>query len=201
MTSAQPPGLPGPPGPTIDPNELFLPAGLTVQAWTSELTNLTLHAKAMVESQNRFLRAYAVKGSVAAAAAIAQIAYGLPYYWLDVKSHHFPERLAVAALKFRDHLQDMMMERLEEPGGNRGSDVLLMFALNAHWPEKYRRDKVILGSDVATSLLDVLRELARHPQPRVIEGEIVTQGPEDGKEIITKLLNKGSSTSSELPQP
>ena len=43
-----------------------------------------------------------------------------------------------ARVGFKETLERRMLERLDDHKGNRGSDVLLMFALNAHDPGKYR---------------------------------------------------------------
>jgi hypothetical protein len=53
-----------------------------------------------------------------------------------------------------------MDERLADPKGNRGSDILLMFKLKAERPEKYREDVKVQGLEPLTSLLEEARKLA-----------------------------------------
>ena len=50
----------------------------------------------------------------------------------------FKELFELANHSYRESLEDMARERLENPQGNRGSDVLLISQLNARWPERYR---------------------------------------------------------------
>ena len=56
-----------------------------------------------------------------------------------------------------------MWERINDPKGNRGSDILLMFALKAHWPDKYR-EAVVVGDDTARQVLDKIGKVYGGPK-------------------------------------
>ena len=45
------------------------------------------------------------------------------------------QRFERAKHEFRESLESIMFRRLEDP---KGHPVLLIFALKAHWPDKYR---------------------------------------------------------------
>jgi hypothetical protein len=53
-----------------------------------------------------------------------------------------------------------MDARLENPQGNRGSDVLYMFKMKAEKPEKYRENVQVTGLEPMTQLLEEARKLA-----------------------------------------
>src|ERR671915_2101636 len=63
-----------------------------------------------------------------------------------------------------------MNERLRNPQGNRGSDILLMFKLKAERPEKYREEVKVLNTDASLRMLEMLRELGKK-ELEAIEGE------------------------------
>ena len=90
------------------------------------------------DRQDRFLAAFRVRGTVSKAAEDAGIARETCYDWLQNDSQGFKDRMEEARRGFTETLENMMMDRLSEPQGNRGSDVLLMFSLNANNPSKYR---------------------------------------------------------------
>ena len=53
-----------------------------------------------------------------------------------------------------------MIARLEDPQGNRGSDILLMFALKGAYPEKYK-DTVVVTDTSAKDLIAKLRAIPK----------------------------------------
>ena len=87
----------------------------------------------------------------------------------------FHDRFLQAQASYGDYLEDMVHDRLENPTGNRGSDVLLMARLNAEKPEKWSRS-LKLTHDVPNELIQQLRALQAlsetpKPEPKAIEGE------------------------------
>ena len=70
----------------------------------------------------------------------------------------------------------MIDDRLEDPKGNRGSDVLLMFKAKAEMPEKYREEVKVLNVEVPLKMLDKLAEIAareRAEREALASGDIV----------------------------
>ena len=119
-----------------------------------------------------FLLAYPVAGSIRGASRALGYHDGgsTAIHWLAT-DEVFAKAFASAKKAHIDYVEDMMMQRLENPQGNRGSDTLLMFKLNALAPELYRPATVILD----TGAKDVLKKLDQlagkgKDQP-AIEGE------------------------------
>jgi hypothetical protein len=65
-----------------------------------------------------------------------------------------------------ESVERTMNDRLANPQGNRGSDVLLMFKLKAEAPEKYREGVKVVGVDASKQMMDRLRELAMKDRER-----------------------------------
>ena len=97
-------------------------------------TNAVTRAK-----QDAFLAAYSIAGSVRAAALAIDVPIGTAKYWIVQDTLGFKEKYKDAKEMFREYLQDLAVDRVQnqKPGDN---PVLLITLLNAHWPEKYRRD-------------------------------------------------------------
>ena len=90
---------------------------------------------------------------------------------------------------YRESLQDIPHERIQNPQGNRGSDGLLSHMLNANWPEKFRADAKPVDEGVAKQTLNAITELARQQleaqrrEASAIEGEAreVIEGNEEAQ--------------------
>jgi len=120
-----------------------------------DIDSLGMVERRMWEDQQAFLESYAKAGTILQAAGAAHVSRQTVYNWRDGDRLDFKQRFGVAREAFRESLERTMFERLDAPSGNRGSDILLIFALKAHWREKY--------SEAATteddSAKDVLRTL------------------------------------------
>lgn len=110
--------------------------------------------------QQAFLKAFGQLGTIRAAARTIGIHRSTVNLWLSTDLYSFKKRLADAKEEYREYLEDLIHERLSNPQGNRGSDVLLMFREKAEWPEKYREEVKVLGVSAPLQMLDKLRELA-----------------------------------------
>lgn len=100
-----------------------------------------LRQKNSWDRQERFLIAYAATGVIGDGARAAGVTYEASEYWRNKDTLRFKARFEVAQKKFATNvLEKTMFERIADPSGNRGSDILLMFAMKAHKPEKYRED-------------------------------------------------------------
>ena len=97
--------------------------------------------EAIHERQERFLVAYAEQGTITNAATLANVHRDTVHAWRNEDRYSFRRRFENAQHVFREvKLERVMFDRISEPAGNRGSDILLIFALKAHWPERYRDD-------------------------------------------------------------
>jgi hypothetical protein len=73
----------------------------------------------------------------------------------------FKKRIDSAHANYcEEHIEQMIEDRLEDPQGNRGSDVLLMFKAKTKMPHKYREEVKIIGIDASMQMLDMLRDMA-----------------------------------------
>ena len=67
----------------------------------------------------------------------------------------------------------MIDDRLENPQGNRGSDILLMFKAKAEMPEKYRelRDGQVGSAVPAKTVINIIVPEGYKAKGQVVEGE------------------------------
>jgi hypothetical protein len=135
---------------------------------------LTLQQRQTYDNQERFLRAYATHGKMTRAADAAGISRNTVEFWQRTDSHGFNKRLQLAHDKYVESWEQLMDERLADPKGNRGSDILLMIKLKSERPEKYREDVKVQGLEPLTALLEEARKLAARDieRRRLEEGSV-----------------------------
>ena len=111
-------------------------------------------------------------------------AIGLTRYahdnWVRHDTFGYRERLKVAHADWREaHIEGEIDSRIKDPQGNRGSDVLLMFAAKAEDPEKYREQVTVVDTAAIKESLDMLRKLGT---ARVVDGtaRVVEDPPASG---------------------
>lgn len=97
--------------------------------------------------QSAFIAAYGQVGSIRKAAAASDVPRATAESWIynDVKG--FKAKYEAARATFREYLQDIAVERVKDQGP-KDNPVLLITLLNAHWPEKYRRDGNVVSNEV-----------------------------------------------------
>ena len=117
--------------------------------------------KRQLEAQEAFLTAYTKTGTTREAIAVAGIGRTTVYDWDRGDTQGFQQRWEHSRHSFREGQEQDMYALLKKPEGNRGSDVLRMFALKALWPEKYRETAVTGDDNTARDLLDALRGKGR----------------------------------------
>lgn len=90
-------------------------------------------------NQQAFLGAFALTGSVKRSAEAINMPKATVKSWVRADLYGFRLRYEEAKDDFREYLQDIAIDRVkgQKPGDN---PVLLITLLNAHWPERYRRD-------------------------------------------------------------
>ena len=107
------------------------------------------------------------------------------YNWLK-RDPSFVEDMRNAQHEYREGLQDLAHERIQNPQGNRGSDGLLSHMLNANWPEKFRQDAKPVDEGTAKQTLAAITALAKKQveaeQQGVVEGEVVRDS--GGGEVV-----------------
>jgi len=141
--------------------------------------------------RDAFLLAFAATGTIRGAVKLlpngTRLGRQTVYDWLE-RDPTFRESLQLAQDEYRESLQDIAMDRIREPQGNRGSDGLLSHMLNANWPEKYRQDAKPVDDAalvVARQTRDAIRELAKQElvaRGELVEGKVVEAEEAEGKE-------------------
>jgi hypothetical protein len=110
--------------------------------------------------QELFLVAYEKLGKHSSAAKEAGITAWCVDKWIQADRYSIRKRMQLAHQRYVESLEQLMDDRLTNPTGNRGSDVLLMFKLKAEAPEKYREEVKVLGVSAPLQMLEKLKELA-----------------------------------------
>jgi len=131
-----------------------------------------------------FLGAYAQVGTIRKACGIVGVDRKTVYNWLRGDVDGFKELFELANHSYRESLEDMARERLRNPTGNRGSDVLLISQLNAAWPEKYKHgtaDREEVGRETLEVLKEMQRDWRKKLEAGTVEGELSDPTPTDGE--------------------
>jgi len=103
--------------------------------------------------QDAFLAAYAEVGSLRAAADACEIPRDTVSSWNRTDVQGFRARYSQAKEVFREYLQDLAVGRVQQQKPN-DNPVLLITLLNAHWPEKYRRDGQVASNGVKEMMVE-----------------------------------------------
>ena len=132
-----------------------------------------LQEKVRWEKQERFCAAFARFGTLTAAEKATGIHWSTRTYWLQENMYGFRDRLKAAQEAYTAYWESQMDARLENPTGNRGSDILMMFKLKALNPQKYRETITLQPSADTKELLDVFRKLgAASRAARSVDAEV-----------------------------
>ena len=127
-------------------------------------------AKRRPALQDAFLVAYAQLGTITAAAEAAGIHRRTHGTWLESDHDGYREKWEHANQQFADSLEKLAFDRIQNPEGNRGSDVLLITMLNAHKPEKYKRMES--PNSVAADLVASIKAMAKERTVKVRAVEV-----------------------------
>jgi hypothetical protein len=126
--------------------------------------------------QELFLAAYARVGRRSIAAKEAGITIWCVDKWIGADVYSIRKRMQQAHQAYVESLEQLMDDRLTNPQGNRGSDVLLMFKLKAEAPEKYREEVKVVGIEASKQMMDRLREMAMKDREALEEAAPVVEG-------------------------
>jgi hypothetical protein len=112
------------------------------------------------DHQETFLEAYKLTSRATHAAKAAGVSIQAVDQWLSRDVYSFKKRMELARRVYCDSIRQIIHDRISNPQGNRGSDVLVMFEAKAAMPELYREEVKVVGMDASKQMLDKLRELA-----------------------------------------
>lgn len=125
------------------------------------------------------IEAYRSRGTLSKATEAVGLTPDAAYSWQKSDTHGFNQRMEYGRQGYRDFLENLVHERLKDPTGNRGSDVLLMGALNANHPDKWSRNIQVtheVGREVMATLQKIQEQQKQAPalpeaamQPWVLE--------------------------------
>ena len=134
-------------------------------------TKLTVTEQACYLRQDAVILAYKNLGTLAKAADAVGLSSDAVYAWSKDNTHDFNTRMAAGYQGYRDYLENMVHERLSNPTGNRGSDVLLMGALNANHPDKWSRN-IQVTHEVGREVMATLQKIQEQQNaPLAIKGD------------------------------
>jgi hypothetical protein len=160
------------------------PVGPTPQDWGFPV-NPTQRQRTLWYRQEMFLAAYAKCGRITEAAKCSGITRWCVDKWQQSDTYAIKKRMELAHAEYVEAWERWMDDRLQNPQGNRGSDVLGMFKLKAEKPEKYREEVKVMGMEGPLAMLDRLKELAiKERQQRELESGKVVEA--EVKEIDSK---------------
>ena len=135
-----------------------------------------------------FLEAYKKCGKRAQAAKAVGLTLWCVEKWLGADVYGIRKRMELAHREFCENVIEQEIDnRLADPKGNRGSDILLMFKAKAEMPEKYRENVQVVGVEPVREMLDRLTEIAakrlererRELEQSSVEGEYRDLGETD----------------------
>jgi hypothetical protein len=129
-------------------------------AYDIQYDNLDTKARISFQQQERAIHAYGETRSDTAAAEAANVHRLTVLRWKRDNYLRYRDRLFDADATFVTSLEKRMWDRLGDPAGNRGSDILLMFALKAHAPALYR-ELPAMDDETAKETLTQLRKLSK----------------------------------------
>ena len=126
-----------------------------------------LNPDLVLARQDAFLVAYGEAGTLRAACDAADVGRSTITDWNRSDAHGFKAKYATAKELFREPLQDLAFGRVQQQKPN-DNPVLLITLLNAHWPEKYRRDGNVVANEVKEMMGEWkrwVRESSRKAKP------------------------------------
>jgi hypothetical protein len=132
------------------------------------------------DRQEAFLAAYRHTSRITHAAKASGIPVHTVHSWIGNDPYSFKKRMELARLEYCDSVRQIIHDRLADPQGNRGSDILLMFEAKAMMPELYREEVKVMNIEAPLKMIEKLAELAKKERAergaleegQVVEGEI-----------------------------
>ena len=141
--------------------------------WGIDWDGLAKGEQATFAAQERALKAYEQTRRIDASADAAGIHARTIYRWRDdpPQTMSFPDRLARADSRYVSRLEKVALDRIENPQGNKGSDLLLIAALNAHAPGRWKRrdERTVTVNATVSQRSEVVHSLSDDHLARLIE--------------------------------
>ena len=117
------------------------------------MANTSTRASQTKARQEAFLAAYSEAGTIRAACEAAGVTRSAFQQWERKDINSFRIQFQISKELFREQIQDIAFDRVKSQKPN-DTPVLLITLLNAHWPEKYRRDGQVASSEVKEMMVE-----------------------------------------------
>jgi hypothetical protein len=135
--------------------------------------NYAVEKRRVWQRQEAFLEAYRKCGKIGKAAQAVGLTRWAVDHWLRNDTFSFKERINMAHADYVEAWEEWMDNRLENPQGNKGSDVLGMFKLKAEAPDKYREEVKVVGIEASKAMMERLRQMAMKEREALERGQVV----------------------------
>ena len=139
------------------------------QAWIDSLSKVDRNTW---DGQELYFVAFGRCGTLTKSAGAAGIHRETVRRWETDDKFSFRQRIRDAQHAYQDYLENLALERVENPKGNTGGDTLLIALNNANNPEKWR------GSTVTMELSDEMRDFMQRRQAEDSEARKALPEPE-----------------------
>jgi hypothetical protein len=100
-----------------------------------------------------FIAAYGEVGTIRKAAQAAEISRSTVKHWIRTNLYDFKLKYEASKEVFREYIQDLALEKVKGQGP-KDNPVLHITLLNAHWPEKYRRDASAVTNEMKEMMIE-----------------------------------------------
>lgn len=172
---------------STEQSQVLESAEQALEQWNIPLASLSKSQKQQWEKQELVLLGIGRTNTKTTSARFAGVHRKTIQYWEEENCLRFPERLRIAQERYRDKLEDKLIELIEglKPGQNA---IVLLAALNASLPEKYRVTAV--AEDIgAKELIAEVRALARRTkatEPEAQDDSAETLAQQQADAIVSK---------------
>ena len=130
-----------------------------------DVDSLDYRQRQTYQRQEVFLEAYVQYGTLLKAAEIANCHYDCAYQWRKRDAFHWIERWQQAVERRREHAErKYVLDRLDNPHGNYGTDVLAIAYMNRIDPDHWRRD-IQVTHEVGREVMATLQKIQEQQQP------------------------------------
>jgi len=143
--------------------------------------------KSVKDRQDAFLVAYGQTGTISAATKVVGITRTTVGNWVKGDKEGFRFRFEVAKEVFVENLENIALARIMEQKAN-DNPLLLITMLNAHNPDKYRRD----GRQVGTEVKEMMVEWKKWTRAQKGGGKVrkESEGVTEDKEARKNAVNE-----------
>ncbi len=132
-----------------------------------DVDSLSYQQQQTYARQEVFLEAYVQYGTLLKAAEIANCHYDCAYQWRKRDAFHWNERWQQAVDRRREYAErKYVLDRLDNPKGNYGTDVLAIAYMNRIDPEHWQRG-VTVTHEVGREVMATLKAIQNQQQVQV----------------------------------